>query len=121
MNKGSGDRKIASIPMVLVGMGAFAQGAWAGTGCDTSASFAMDNVVGGISCDVSAIFSINNVIPELMCDVSATFAINNTGGPIPTVSQWGIIVLSLLTLTTGTVVFRRRRPQPRYARTIDRR
>ena len=35
-----------------------------------------------------------------------------TGGtPIPTVSEWGLIVMTLLLLTAGTVVFgRRRRP-----------
>ena len=33
-----------------------------------------------------------------------------TGTPIPTVSEWGLIVMSLLVLTAGTLVYARRRP-----------
>ena len=32
----------------------------------------------------------------------------NNGGPIPTISQWGIVVLSLFMLTAGTLVLSRR-------------
>jgi hypothetical protein len=31
-------------------------------------------------------------------------------GPVPTVSEWGLIVMSLLVLTAGVIVFLRRRP-----------
>ncbi len=56
-----------------------------------------------------------------ICGCNAT---NNTWGctrdcngvcvpnPIPTVSHWGIVVMTLLVLTTGTVVLIRRRPDP---------
>ncbi len=32
------------------------------------------------------------------------------GGPIPTLSEWGVIVMSMLLLSAGTIVFRRRSP-----------
>ncbi len=31
-------------------------------------------------------------------------------GPIPTVSEWGLILLAILITTAGTIVFRSRRP-----------
>jgi hypothetical protein len=36
-----------------------------------------------------------------------------TGAPIPTVSEWGLIVMALLLLTAGTIVFSRRRKPAR--------
>ncbi len=30
-----------------------------------------------------------------------------TGGPIPTVSEWGLILMALLMLTAGTILLRR--------------
>jgi hypothetical protein len=35
--------------------------------------------------------------------------------PIPTVSEWGLIIMTLLLLTAGTVLFRRRSQSPRTA------
>lgn len=87
---------------------ALAPRADAGTSCSASGPFAIDNVIGGIACDVSATFAINNVLPDLMCNVSATFTINNIPPAIPTVSQWGVVVVALLTLTSGTVIFGKR-------------
>lgn len=45
-------------------------------------------------------------------DISnSDFAIE-TGGPIPTVSEWGLIVMALLMLAGGTIACMRRRPSP---------
>ncbi len=60
------------------------------------------------SCDQA---SVNNFINQVLG------TINNPrpelpvpGAPIPTVSEWGLIVLALLLLTAGMIVLRRRRP-----------
>ena len=38
----------------------------------------------------------------------------NADPPIPTVSEWGLIIMTLLLLTAGTVIFGRRRPAAAY-------
>lgn len=38
-----------------------------------------------------------------------------TGAPIPTVSQWGLVIMTLLLLTAATVIFVRRRPAVKHS------
>jgi len=40
------------------------------------------------------------------------FELPDAGAPIPTASQWGVIVMSLLVLSVGTLVYTRRDLQP---------
>ena len=56
----------------------------------------------------------DDLVPEIdegnnICEVVYTVA------PIPTVSEWGLIVMTLLLLTAGTVVIARRRRRPAAA------
>ena len=43
-------------------------------------------------------------------DAGSAGKCNPVPTPVPTVSQWGLIVLTLLLLTAGTIVMRRHRP-----------
>jgi hypothetical protein len=45
-----------------------------------------------------------------VCDGPNAVLIEGCADPIPTVSQWGLIVLALLLLIAGTIVALRRRP-----------
>lgn len=40
--------------------------------------------------------------------IAYLFSADRPGGPIPTVSEWGLIVMTLLVLTAGTLVYQRR-------------
>lgn len=56
-------------------------------------------------------FSTTPLTGTLYLDSDITLGV--TGAPIPTVSEWGLIIMTLLLLTAGTVIFgrlRRRRP-----------
>ncbi|MFH1419466.1 MAG: IPTL-CTERM sorting domain-containing protein [Planctomycetota bacterium] len=60
------------------------------------------------------------LLPDLTCPITTEACCLNAGGvyqgdgttecppPIPTVSEWGLIIMTLLLLTAGTVVFGRR-------------
>lgn len=59
----------------------------------------------------------HNLVPDA-CDILEGTApdINNNGvldacSDVPTVSQWGLLVMAILLATTGTIVFRRRHPR----------
>ena len=57
-------------------------------------------------CDDSDVHTVDTCDPG---DPAATpFGCANAG-PIPTVSEWGLLVMTLLILTAGTVVLMRRR------------
>jgi hypothetical protein len=90
----------------------------------------------GISVDPCTEFhgGINETNPKLSCDCNAnlvrdlcdiepgggSFDTNTNGipdeceaGPVPTASEWGLIVMGLMTLVLGTLVFSRRRTMVR--------
>jgi len=52
-------------------------------------------------------WGVNTDDPE---DALHAFVLIPEGSPIPAVSEWGLIVMSLLVLTAGTLVLARRRP-----------
>ncbi len=57
----------------------------------------------------TAICGVGDLLPSQVAYGTATLTV--TAPPIPTVSQWGLMILTLLTLTTGTIVYSKRRPR----------
>lgn len=56
-------------------------------------------------------FQLEAQASDLTVEVCVTYDFSNAGGPaaIPTVSEWGLIIMTLLLLTGATMVFGRRR------------
>ncbi|MFQ5512748.1 MAG: IPTL-CTERM sorting domain-containing protein [Candidatus Krumholzibacteriia bacterium] len=87
--------------------GSFACQAPTGACCDESAGSCADDVL-EVDCQgPSDVWSVGLTCSQVNCGQSPP--------PIPTVSEWGVVVMGLLLSTAATIVLRRRRAMTRHA------
>ncbi len=71
-----------------------------------SGSLVVTSADTGIIAFGTAICGVGDLLPSQVAYGAATLTV--TGPPIPTVSQWGLIALTLMLLTAGTIIIKRR-------------
>lgn len=67
-----------------------------------------DLVVGPANNVVFVVANCGSITPPPVTFVSASITVGSTGAPIPTVSSWGLLVMTLLSLIAGSIQIRRK-------------